>query len=100
MKTKLAILAVASLTACATPPADRFRVEWTDDPAKACGGEALIGHIQGCSRREGDTCVIHARRPRSENDATRLTTLGHELLHCTDGPWHDRWGRMVAKEVK
>ena len=36
----------------------------------------------------------YAPAPRSERDLQRFATLGHELMHCFDGNWHDRWGRM------
>ena len=38
--------------------------------------------------------------PRSEMDTQRFVTLGHELLHCFDGNWHDRWGRMNPAETQ
>lgn len=33
-------------------------------------------------------CVIHAVRPKEVND-TKVTTLGHELLHAFYGNYHD-----------
>jgi hypothetical protein len=39
-------------------------------------------------------CAIYAPAPRNERDVQRFATLGHELMHCFDGNWHDRWGRM------
>jgi hypothetical protein len=38
--------------------------------------------------------------PRSERDTERLATLGHELMHCFDGNWHDQWGRMKPAEER
>jgi hypothetical protein len=43
-------------------------------------------------------CSIYAPAPRSERDLQRFATLGHELMHCFDGNWHDRWGRMNTPE--
>jgi len=42
--------------------------------------------------------VLYAPMPRSEMDTQRFVTLGHELMHCFDGNWHDRWGRMNHAE--
>ena len=39
-------------------------------------------------------CSIYVPAPRSESDTQAFATLGHELLHCFDGNWHDRGGRM------
>lgn len=33
-------------------------------------------------------CTIHTFRPRRQNDQ-HVTTLGHELLHCVYGSFHD-----------
>jgi hypothetical protein len=92
----------------ATPPADEPRVAivWNrvDDPHRVC--EALSGrkhffNVLGCSQWSGPVveggpriCSIYAAAPRSERDTQRFATLGHELMHCFDGNWHDRWGRM------
>jgi hypothetical protein len=46
------------------------------------------------------TCTIYAPEPRDERDAQRFATLGHELMHCFDGNWHDRWGRMNDAKVR
>ena len=43
-------------------------------------------------------CAIYAPAPRSERDLQGFATLGHELMHCFDGNWHDRWGRMTAPQ--
>ena len=52
---------------------------------------ALVGAgAEGAPR----VCSIYSPEPRSERDTQRFATLGHELMHCFDGNWHDRWGRM------
>jgi hypothetical protein len=84
-------------------------VVWTrlDDPQAVC--EGLSGRreffkILGCSkwnevRPDGSrVCSIYAPPPRDERDLQRMATLGHELMHCFDGNWHDRWGHMNPKE--
>ena len=103
-----AAVAVALLLAgCASPPPernDRMEVVWlrVDDVQRVCQG--LAGRkeflaILGCSRwsAEHQRCEIYAPEPRSERDLQRFATLGHELMHCFDGNWHDRWGRMDRK---
>jgi hypothetical protein len=96
------------LSACAaTPkPGSDVAVVWhrVEDPHAVC--ESLSGrknffNIRGCSHRQEPAveggprvCAIYAPAPRTERDMERFATLGHELLHCFDGNWHDRWGRM------
>ena len=109
MKILLSAL-VGLLPACAAtvPPADpgRVAVVWNriEDPHRVC--ESLSGrkhffNILGCSHWSEPTvdggprvCSIYAPEPRNERDLQRFATLGHELKHCLDGNWHDRWGRM------
>ena len=110
-KTWTLALALA-LCACATaePPREgTVDVGWirVDDPQAACAnvsGRRELFRVLGCSkwndvRPDGSrVCSIYAPMPRSERDTERLATLGHELLHCFDGSWHDRWGRMSPRE--
>jgi hypothetical protein len=108
MKRVLALV-LAALPACvSTPPAPEtgVAVVWNrvEEPHQVC--ESLSGrkhffHILGCSQwsepnAQGGPriCSIHAPEPRNERDLERFATLGHELKHCFDGNWHDRWGRM------
>jgi hypothetical protein len=103
------LLMAALLPACAatTPPPDAgVAVVWNrvDDPHAVC--ESLSGrknffNVLGCSHWSAPAaagsarvCSIYAPAPRSERDLQRFATLGHELMHCFDGNWHDRWGRM------
>ena len=91
----------------------------TDDTRRAC--EALshrkeIFNILGCARWEDGkpvvvasassgasapvplaassarVCTIYAPEPRDERDLQRMATLGHELMHCFEGNWHDAYG--------
>ena len=78
-----------------------------DDVQAACegaSGKRELFRILGCSKwREDDgrrTCTIYAPAPRDERDKERFATLGHELMHCTDGNWHDKWGRMTDERVR
>lgn len=97
--------ALALLSACASAPRPESQgpveVAWVraDDVQRVCQGfsrrkEFLA--VLGCSRwsTESRRCEIYAPEPRSESDLQRFATLGHELMHCFDGNWHDRWGRM------
>ena len=106
---RLALAAAAALlAACASPPREqpkgRMVVAWmrVDDVQRVCQG--LSGRkefftVLGCSRwsAERRRCEIYAPEPRSERDVQRFATLGHELMHCFEGNWHDRWGRMERK---
>ena len=99
------------LAACTTPQprGDDVTVAWNrvDDPQAACqklSSQPQIFAIRGCSKWNVTdsagkrVCSIYAPMPRSEMDTQRFVTLGHELLHCFDGNWHDRWGRMTPAE--
>ena len=96
----------------ATPPAADAgvavvwnRVEDAHAVCESLSGRKNFFNILGCSQRiepaaEGGprVCAIYAPAPRSERDLQRFATLGHELLHCFDGNWHDRWGRMSNRD--
>ena len=102
------------LPACAgapKTPADDGRIDvvWNriDDPHGVCQGisrRTEFFKILGCSkwndvRPDGSrVCSIYAPMPRDERDVQRFATLGHELMHCFDGNWHDRWGHMNPRE--
>jgi hypothetical protein len=106
MKT-LALGVLLFLAACASTTNERrdsVALVWThpDDIQAAC--EELTRRkelytVRGCSkwRDEGPArlCTIYAPRPRSDTDTQAFVTLGHELMHCFDGNWHDRWGRTA-----
>ena len=104
--------ALASLVACASQQRtdDPVIVVWNrvDDVQTVCqtlAGRKEIFAIRGCSKwadsaSSGERiCNIYVPRPRNEMDTQTFATLGHELLHCFDGNWHDRWGRMNPDEV-
>ncbi len=109
----LFLLAATLLPACAVtapPPDAGVAVVWNrvDDPHAVCqslSGRKNFFNVLGCSHwsasaAEGGArvCSIYAPAPRSERDLQRFATLGHELMHCFDGNWHDRWGRMNPPE--
>ena len=109
---RLLLVAAAVLVAgCAAAPGaerrDAVEVVWmrVDDVHRTCQG--LAGRkeflaILGCSRWSAAQrrCEIYAPEPRSERDVQRFATLGHELMHCFDGNWHDRWGRMIDGKTR
>jgi hypothetical protein len=104
----LLALLLALLPACAAvtrEPTDHVEIVWNriDDPQKTCeqlSGRPEFFRILGCSKWRDSgkpdvrTCAIYAPMPRDEHDTARMATLGHELMHCFDGNWHDRWGHM------
>ena len=108
----LLVLLVAMTAGCSTVKDDAstpVHIVWqkVDDVHSACeevSGRREIFRIMGCSKwREAGgqrTCTIYAQAPRNETDVQRFATLGHELMHCTDGNWHDRWGRMNDEKVR
>ena len=105
------LIAIA-LAGCSTVKSEAdapVTIVWqkVDDAHAACeevSGRREIFRIMGCSKWREDggqrTCTIYAQAPRNESDVQRFATLGHELMHCTDGNWHDRWGRMNDEKVR
>ena len=102
----LLAFAVAGCTTTSQPSADeRVAVVWNrvDNPHQTCeslSGRKSFFNVLGCSQWHEPTasaprtCQIYAPAPRNERDVQRFATLGHELMHCFDGNWHDKWGRM------
>jgi len=103
-------LAAALLGACASPPRPAIEpvvVVWNrvDDIQATCSqvsGRKELFRLRGCSTWSESagsrTCAIYASPPKSEMDTQAFATLGHELMHCFDGHWHDRWGGMNGPE--
>jgi hypothetical protein len=100
------ILVPACSTAPAAAPDAGVAVVWNrvDEPHQVCeslSGRKSLFNVLGCSQWQEPVaqgaprvCAIYAPAPRNERDMQRFATLGHELMHCFDGNWHDRWGRM------
>lgn len=61
---------------------------------KVCGAQhgasaIVIGHYRGCSRWNRDAGICTILTPDFEiHERNLMATLGHELKHCFDGPWH------------
>jgi hypothetical protein len=112
MRVAIHLLALAFVSACTSstpPPSDQVIIVWNrvGDAQETCqqlAGRKDIFVIRGCSKWNDAAasgqriCSIYAPMPRNETDTQRFATLGHELLHCFDGNWHDRWGRMNPPE--
>ena len=92
-------LSALALAACATPAPDKVTVRWVRvDQAeihKVCGkqhgaGAIVLGHYRGCStwNRDAGVCTIWAPDFPEVKQRELMATLGHELKHCFDGPWH------------
>jgi len=105
--------ALGALAACTTPQSvgDHVTVVWNrvEDVQTVCqnlAGRKEVFAIRGCSKwSETDgsgqrVCSIYVPMPRNETDTQTFATLGHELMHCFDGNWHDRWGRMTPQEAQ
>jgi hypothetical protein len=80
------------------------------DPHKTCqeqDGQKAFYRIKGCSnwtddrdvvvgvekKAQGRICHIWSTKPESSRDTDRFVTLGHEVMHCFEGNWHDQYGR-------
>ena len=102
------LLAVPACVSTTNDPRDKVAVVWNrvDDTQAACQeltGKKEIYAIRGCSKwndSESDVrvCNIYARLPKNEADTQAFATLGHEMMHCFEGNWHDRWGRMLPAD--
>ena len=91
-------------------PDERIAVVWNrvENPHATCeglSGRKSFFNVLGCShwteasaKGAPRTCSIYAPAPRNERDLQRFATLGHELMHCFDGNWHDKWGRMNSPQ--
>ena len=93
------LLLLLAAGCAATPAAPGVSIVWhrVEDAHAVCeslSGRKTFFHIRGCAQRSGSVCSIYAPVPRSELDLQGFATLGHELMHCFDGNWHDQWGRM------
>lgn len=48
------------------------------------------GGVHGCSIRTGaHFCEIYVMEPQSENDELQMSRIGHEILHCFLGDFHN-----------
>lgn len=72
-------------------------VIWVSDPVKV--EKALreyeketnkeINTIVGLAEFTNKKCTIYAEAPKNMGDSEAFETLGHEMLHCFSGSYHD-----------
>lgn len=118
--TLLTLVAVALASGCATTDRatggvtedEPVKIVWhkVDDPHKICearSGQVSFFKIKGCSswtdekvvivgveeKGHNRVCHIWSKKPESNKDLDRFVTLGHEVMHCFEGNWHDKYGR-------
>lgn len=94
------------------PPSEATHVDlqvvWVDsysdlpgyiqDSATLVTGAAIyydVEDIEGDMKRH---CTVWVIKPYNINDFKNLQSLGHEVLHCTDGKYHGRDGSAMAHE--
>ncbi len=65
---------------------EEFR-SYKEDEGQAIAGLAYFEETEGGEILPG--CVIYAPLPRNAHDKRRLEILGHEVLHCFSGDFHD-----------
>ena len=92
-------VSLLALSACATTTPESVSVRWVrvaiEDIHKVCkdrhgAGAIVLGHYRGCStwNRDARVCTIWAPDFPEQKQRELMATLGHELKHCFDGPWH------------
>lgn len=59
-----------------------LKIRWLDDEAINVASRAERGIAS-------KTCTIYAAKPYGLGDFKRMTILAEELLHCTDGEFHN-----------
>lgn len=108
----MTLLAIATLlllaAGCATQSPDEVRVRWVRVPLeeihRVCAQQqgrnpTVIGHNAACANfnRDAGYCVIYAAdyteklgmsSASDRRERALMASLGHELKHCFDGPWH------------
>lgn len=60
-------------------------------PHSIGGGSYSMGEQNlGCEEMTGiDSCMIYVMEPSSENDRRQLEKIGHEIVHCFLGEFHN-----------
>lgn len=75
-------------------------VETADDiPLPAIVKRDAEGYAVWVDINKKRKCTIWAVKPYNADDFKHLNTLGHELLHCTDGHYHGRTRDMNGSEM-
>lgn len=84
---RCALLILALLTGCATPPGEVVPVSWVqlDSVKDRCGADAAA-----CYRWINGVCTVYTRKPAGPYDEPLHNALGHETRHCFAGDFHPR----------
>lgn len=78
---------------------DVATIEWISDPVKVSveleEATQLLSHegdrVNGMAGRGlFGTCTIWAYEPRGEHDSEYMLILGHEMMHCFRGRYHEK----------
>lgn len=74
-----------------------MQIRWERDPEKV--QKALTkyekknyyweGSLIALALWKGNKCTIYALEPDNQYDSEAIDTLGHEMLHCFKGEYHD-----------
>lgn len=95
----IAIASVLLWAGCATRSPDHVTVKWVrvgqDEIHRVCAqrqghNPTVIGRNRACAiyNRDAGFCTIWASDFIDVRDRELMASLGHELKHCFDGPWH------------
>ncbi len=94
-------LALAALGGCATQPAPETSaapartITWVmvDDPKSVCANVVpgrFLWSIDACADwRDPHNCVVYVKPPADADDRQAMLKLGHEVLHCFVGDFHN-----------
>ncbi len=52
-------------------------------------GPNVLGVATILTTNEGTLCRVYAPKPKNEHDKQALAVLGHEMLHCFAGQYHE-----------
>jgi len=64
----------------------RFVASTADIPVNKLYGYNYVGYSESEVKSDNGRCVLYLVRPTSWNDREQLHIMGHELMHCIDGP--------------
>ena len=93
---RIAAIFLLFLLGCEQAPSDEMLVKrvYVKDEAELrrhCGDDLIVEQA-GCARGGKMTgssrCTVYLFKPRGFDDRPRVYSIGHEVLHCFDGPRH------------
>lgn len=74
-------------------PKERVEIVWVSDSTMVNEQlESAGDYVAGTSRTSiynDNLCLIYAHVPENQDDVQRIYALGHEVLHCFVGQYHD-----------